>query len=587
MSPEVRDKQHRLVIGSIGNDFDRERDLALGPWCFIGQESRVPDFEELEFPLAFETPDELYQAAVRVRQLACALSDGLGSQLNQRHGTDFSLRFWRYALMPWLIHLTQASWSYYRYIERFVALHSKEPITCAICRDAAPYTFDDCYDFIENGVRGSGLGLWMSSRILEHLAPPTWTLDRSLPLPPKGRATLAAALAALTVPQKGGRIKRLVRSVVPRMRVDYLAGAGAFQLALHLYLCIIPARQTSAADTEPQEFPKGFPQTYLGILDRLVDATMPDTFGVGFGSRIDASNQKRFVPGRLIVGSIPLYNDWHRLDAARGEEAGERIVSIQHGGSYGTCLVHPDVAEMEYARDSFLTWGWTGQESETGRFIPVPSPVLSHVRNAHRRRDERVIFVGSRITSFPWRLASTPQPAQWISYRKSKLSFLRTLAGPVIEQCFYRPFLRDEGNLEDGNYVRRHFPQLKILEEHLESAALRCRLIVMDYPGSMLNFALAANIPVVCFWAKSSWPMSRQARPFFEELERARILFGTPTEAAAHVNATWDSVDDWWAGADVQAARKSFCEQYARTSRIWWWHWIKALTHIQLNPNES
>ena len=66
------------------------------------------------------------------------------------------------------------------------------------------------------------------------------------------------------------------------------------------------------------------------------------------------------------------------------------------------------------------------------------------------------------------------------------------------------------------------------------------------------------------------------------------ILFGVKAfkkatkakTAAEKVNKEWKNLDEWWRKSEVQYARKKFCEQYARTSHIWLWYWVKALWRI-------
>ena len=38
-------------------------------------------------------------------------------------------------------------------------------------------------------------------------------------------------------------------------------------------------------------------------------------------------------------------------------------------------------------------------------------------------------------------------------------------------------------------------------------------------------------------------------------------------QRANKVNEIWPNIDDWWGRAEVQIARKEFCEKYARVSK--------------------
>lgn len=42
------------------------------------------------------------------------------------------------------------------------------------------------------------------------------------------------------------------------------------------------------------------------------------------------------------------------------------------------------------------------------------------------------------------------------------------------------------------------------------------------------------------------------------------IFHETPESAAARVAEVWNDVPEWWHRAEVQAARKEFCDRFAR-----------------------
>ena len=78
--------------------------------------------------------------------------------------------------------------------------------------------------------------------------------------------------------------------------------------------------------------------------------------------------------------------------------------------------------------------------------------------------------------------------------------------------------------MEDAAYLERSFPELALHRGDLGSAILSCGLLVLDYPGTTLNLALAGNVPTVCFWAPGIWPAAEEAAPFFDALAEAGIL---------------------------------------------------------------
>jgi len=73
------------------------------------------------------------------------------------------------------------------------------------------------------------------------------------------------------------------------------------------------------------------------------------------------------------------------------------------------------------------------------------------------------------------------------------------------------------------------------------------------------------NIPTIMFWNPEHWELRSEARPAFESLVAAGILFRSPTDAARKLSEVWNDVDSWWTSTPVRSAREQFCDLYNRT----------------------
>ena len=110
---------------------------------------------------------------------------------------------------------------------------------------------------------------------------------------------------------------------------------------------------------------------------------------------------------------------------------------------------------------------------------------------------------------------------------------------------------------------------------------MQCKLLILKESGTTLCIAMAANIPVICFWDPKSMGLCHQALPYFDELKRVGIIHDTAQSAAQKVNEISDNIDNWWQKPSVQKARKQFAWRYARTSKQWEKEWIKAIWNLK------
>jgi putative transferase (TIGR04331 family) len=91
------------------------------------------------------------------------------------------------------------------------------------------------------------------------------------------------------------------------------------------------------------------------------------------------------------------------------------------------------------------------------------------------------------------------------------------------------------------------------------------RLVVHSYDSTGIFETLAMNIPTMCFWRGGLDHLLPSAKPYYELLADAGILFYSPEAAAKSIALHWDDIGGWWESNKVQDARQIFCEKYART----------------------
>ena len=101
--------------------------------------------------------------------------------------------------------------------------------------------------------------------------------------------------------------------------------------------------------------------------------------------------------------------------------------------------------------------------------------------------------------------------------------------------------------------------------------------MAIDHGTTSFAIAMAANVPTVAFLNPSIWAPSRQAEPIFERFRKMGVVVDDGKSAAKQVEKIWDNVDGWWNQPEIQTARLSFCQNYARTDQFWLMKWIKAL----------
>lgn len=577
-----------LIIGQIPDDFSPEHHIPLGPFCFLDREHIYPDWEDIEFePDPISSPHELYEQDKITVANANRILPELMEILNKQLGTHYSLKYWRIILLPWLFMFIQTTWERHCRVINFLKRHTNEAFKVCLIKDSINWNFKDIMDFYRNGVMNPVYNEWLFSRIMEDVLPSDWEIlwiDRSNNNGISNSETKENKVQNIKTDNKLISGLKLIKSKYKKFLFQKGGFCGIYGTNYFeelLFNCLLRLKTNSMAENKKCKEKKGMNAANSNLewkfdLDKLLWRVIPiSIYNVDryLNNRIKA-NKRIFI----ISAALWYYDDYFAKPLiALMAENGSKIVSTQHGGyDYGTGKIYHVTKETEYTNDYFITWGWKEQGNHKGNLIDLPSPLLTKFDGKHRKKNENLIFVGTLVRLHSFRL-STPSPMQQLIYLKSKKEFLLGLKEQVLRLVYYRPFPPQPGTLDDLIYCKNIIHGLNICKGNFHKQILKCKLLVLDHPGTTLNIAMAANIPIIGFWKSQHWPMCKQASPFFDALEDADVLFQTGQDAAQKVNQIWDDVQGWWDQKLVQEARKDWCYQYARTSKFWWWEWAKEL----------
>jgi putative transferase (TIGR04331 family) len=579
---ETPKKPARLYLRRIDAHFDSRRDRVLGPWCFAGEEERFPDWEEMTFNDAFSSNEAQEQAAEACASLIRYKIGQEAEHLNEFHHRAYGLGYWWALIAPWLTYLIPMLWRRWVLALDQIKRHGDKDLALTVFANAedVDWDFSGFFQFFHDGVRSDVFDYWIYSLVFKNKAPENWTLgQKSVDLPERLDKD-----QVLQPPAKSSRTVGFIRSVFGHLPVIDLPGMTRLaSLAFSFYVAfIIPKRKRGPnfiGKTEPAP-PTSFPKEFLDFVDFVMAKTRPRFLGEDFQAYELKAKRHAYRAGRLFVTSPSHHNIPCAFRIAHAIEAGERVVRMQAGSNYGTTQFDHLLELTEYLYEGVLTWGWTQQNDSPGRFIPIPSPALSRIADRHAEANDKIIMVGTLLMMRLLGIGAAPQPSYVPIYRKEKARFIETLTPDERKSFVYRPYGRSKGEIDEASYLKRHFPALEIYEGPLDQALLRCRLLVLDHPGSTLSFAMAANVPTICFWPSKHWCFSSQATPYFEALKKAGILFETGPDAAAKIKEIGEDVQGWWQEEGVQAARQNWANQYARTDAIWWRRWVVALWRL-------
>jgi putative transferase (TIGR04331 family) len=102
-------------------------------------------------------------------------------------------------------------------------------------------------------------------------------------------------------------------------------------------------------------------------------------------------------------------------------------------------------------------------------------------------------------------------------------------------------------------------------EKYFLKSINKSKLVVCTYDSTTYLQTLNLNIPTIIIFSNKITNVI--AKPYYDKLKKAGILFDNPLEAAKKINAVYADVDKWWKDKDIQQVVNLFCYHFSRRTK--------------------
>jgi putative transferase (TIGR04331 family) len=560
----------QLVIGQLLEKYNSEKHILLGPFCL---NPSYDNLSELGPSIYLEDPYKNSEVLLAADNEVANFSRNFLSlnyrDFNKRYHVEYSLKYWKILFSPWVCALGQILLERQMRIANAVNQHGEEALFVELVKNNIKWSFIDTLDFQKSGTMNHLFNEWLFSRIIEEIKPEKWKIkyvDRAAQYNPE------------TDRNRNMPLEKMFSRSFRTIDVNGMNGKDRllFNIMLKIKSIYSPPKYESTI-SEKRETEKDQISWDINFTSLFYNLMPNSLIDIEFKFYWNMYKSKRII----VTSTSIVYDDIIKPFLAICVHRGGIIISSQHGGHpYGIGLTYQHANIIEYSQHAFITWGWERHNDYAGNFVVLPSPMLSKIKNKHVSRTEQIILVGTLARLHSHRIQPTPTPQKQINYLADKKEFIELLGDNILQNLLYRYFPPHDGAVNDKKFIGLHFPEVNFCEGDLDAQMLECKLLVVDHLGTTINKAVAANIPFIGFWNFEDSPISEEARPFFDELIEAKVLFTSASEAAIHVNKIWANVNYWWNSEKVQLAIKSWGGRFASSSYHWRWEWFKYLWQL-------
>jgi len=312
------------------------------------------------------------------------------------------------------------------------------------------------------------------------------------------------------------------------------------------------------------------------IVINLLPKFMPDYLLEEFEAYKQVAEKHSDYKSYFFVNSY-VSNVFFTYAASLGKVKGAKIIACQHGCGYGQQENnYCEFIECSFS-DYYITWGWHDSYYPRAQILALPQPNLSRLMNRHKHKLDLVIWASNSAPRHVYRFMQYPGMPDMIPlYFSCKRKFVVSLDSDIRNFIVYRPYHYDYGWFEEEKNLLEEYDirieYSKVLPELLQ----KVKLYICDHLSTSCMEALVANTPSVFFWDYDLCREREDAKPAFDLLRKAGILFHNPIDAANKVNSIWDDVQGWWVEPKRQEARLKFMKTFGCVDSRWQERWIEA-----------
>ncbi len=590
-----------LATTALSEFWDKEKEiLFLGEWCL--RYDMRGDWEGLNLKIMdypWDSPAAYNEAKDSCGKVYEDMLVGLAKSLNKIHGVNYSNRYWKIIIGPWLVHYIHAL--YDRYICIKTALELNPNLETLSLSQESFMTPIDLADFKLQST-GDLYNLQLYSQIIK-------LMGYSMPEKPY---TIKSKKASERNQSSYKRIRPRVKELLKKyesvfnkiggrispvlMGQMYISKSDIFKICLKSRFKIWPLFpielniSSSHIKKDVREELLNLPVVDNGnFFQKIVIQTLPRNFPIAYMegySTIRDSILRTFVgPSKAIVDSVGWFlNEPFKVLAAEKSESGTILLGVQHGGVWGIAQDVPGEEHEVSITDFFFSWGWKREGCEKVR--PMPNPKISHLkrRSIHRKIPDNgpILHLSTIFPRYLELFRSVPMGPQVMNYLENQFAFIKSLPPKIRQMMIIRPHMKNIYGWQQCQRFNELFPNVKI-DDYSKSFHERiemCRLVVCSDNQTTFLESMAFNVPTLLFIDPAQWKIRADAAPYYQKLERVGILSWGPKKAALKVAEIYDDTTAWWSSNEIQSVREEFVNRFALGSDNWLRMWVNKLMSL-------
>ena len=566
--------------------------LFLGEWCKLY--GRKNTWESLDYKTAkyhWDDRKKLISDYDSLLEIHENFITELTSILNTIHKTNYSVRYWRILIGPWLGWFVQIVFDRWWMLKKTI---EEEHIDYCIVikRNSKNIVPNDMTDFCDS-ILNDDANEFIYSELLEMCWKDRIDLkfvtknEKSTQIKKNSNSTWQEKINKETNLGVSNIVRKNLRKLIPTFNKLFTKDDGYFLISSYL-----PKITDFILQFRLGQFPKFWKvpkaplcdldmtyrnwsldskdfqsESFNSIVARLIPKYLPKIYLEGFNDLKSLSEQLPWPSKPKVIFTGTLWSDTEvfKIWAAGKTELGVPFVIGQHGGHFGTSPFAFLEDHQIKISDKWISWGW--KDYSRPKVIPIGNLKGFGLRTIYNPKG-CALLVEYTIPRYSYQLYAVAFAGQFINYFEDQKVFLNSLPDILRKQVLVRANKNDY----DWDLPLRFYdemPDIKLDDGHQSIRKLikKSRIYISTYNATTYLESLSWNVPTIMFWNEEHWELKDEAQPYFNLLKSVGIFHESPQSAAQHLTSIWDNIEEWWLSDKVQKARLVFCNQYSNNPK--------------------
>ncbi len=556
-----------FILTNLGKPNEIQKDfnyINFGQWCLKNKKfDNINNFQSLEYH--WNDRDKLFLDFKELTTFYEIMLIKLTEILNEVHKVNFSTRYWRIIVGPWLGNFIQIVFDRWEIVRSAInkldstesGLFFKVKIKHFIANDMKE--FDQVSDTEE-------WNQYIFQLILQ---------ERQKKVSPK-----IINKNLLVKPIKTAKNRTRFKIICNKISNFVFGENDVFIISSYL-----PLKELIKIQLKLGQFPSFWFRTPLPNFEvdskfrnwKIIDDNFQNLFHKFIFKILPKHMPKSYLEGyketkRLTFKYYPQRasaifdcNSWNTDDLTKNwigtqTENGTKFLIGQHGGNYGQSKWNFSEDHQFLICDKFLTWGW----KSNSKTIPLGIHKLFGLKSVKPSKDGKGLIAQMGLPIFSQNLYSVPMGfGQWLEYFNDQYKFVDKLPQKIKKKFVIRLYPND-GGLNQKHRWRQMFPKMKLDEgkTNFFTTLSHSRIFVASYNATTYLETLSMNFPTIMFWNPNYWELKPEVEANFKQLKNVGVFHNSPESAAKKLIDVWDKVDTWWFSKDVQNSVKNFCDTF-------------------------